>query len=149
MPRQRGRGCTLGEGCRDRGAEALRQGRDAEIEGQRLYARRGMPRQRGKGCTSGEGCRDRGAKAVRQGRDVETEGQRLYVRGGMLDRGAEAVRQGRDAETEGQRLYARGGMPRPVSTAAKPLGSILRLSRGVFSAQDGLRKKLKICPEPP
>jgi hypothetical protein len=38
---------------------------------------------------------------------------------------------------------------KPVSTAAKPLGSVLRLSRQVFSAQDGCRKKFKICPEPP
>ncbi len=35
------------------------------------------------------------------------------------------------------------------STAAKSLGSVLQLSRRVFSAQDGRRKKLKICPELP
>ncbi len=35
-----------------------------------------------------------------------------------------------------------------VSTTAKPLRSILRLSRWVFLAQDGRRKKFKICPEP-
>jgi hypothetical protein len=37
----------------------------------------------------------------------------------------------------------------PVSTAAKPLGFVLRLSSRVFSAQDGRRKKLKICSELP
>jgi hypothetical protein len=35
-----------------------------------------------------------------------------------------------------------------VSGAAKPLGSVSPLSRQVFSAQDGARQKLKICPEP-
>jgi hypothetical protein len=35
-----------------------------------------------------------------------------------------------------------------VSAAAKPLWSVLPLSRWVFSAQDGAAQKLKICPEP-
>jgi hypothetical protein len=37
---------------------------------------------------------------------------------------------------------------KPVYGAAKPLGSVLPLSRWVFSAQDGARQKLKTCPEP-
>ena len=37
---------------------------------------------------------------------------------------------------------------KPVSGAAKPLGSVPPFSRRVFSAQDGARQKLKICPEP-
>jgi hypothetical protein len=36
---------------------------------------------------------------------------------------------------------------KPVSAAAKPLGSVPPFSRRVFSAQDGARQKLKICPE--
>ncbi len=41
-------------------------------------------------------------------------------------------------------------MPRqkPVPAAAKPFGSVPPFSRWVFSAQDGARQKLKICPEP-
>ncbi len=35
-----------------------------------------------------------------------------------------------------------------ISATAKSLGSVLPLSRQVFSAQDGARQKLKICPEP-
>jgi hypothetical protein len=37
---------------------------------------------------------------------------------------------------------------KPVSSKAKTLGSELLLSRQVFSAQNGARKKLRICPEP-
>jgi hypothetical protein len=37
---------------------------------------------------------------------------------------------------------------KPVSGAAKLLGSVLPFSRRVFSAQDGARQKLRICPEP-
>jgi hypothetical protein len=37
---------------------------------------------------------------------------------------------------------------KPVSAAAKPLGSVPPLSRGVFSAQDGAKQKLKIFPQP-
>jgi hypothetical protein len=37
---------------------------------------------------------------------------------------------------------------KPVSAAAKRLGSVLPLSRQVFSAQGGVRQKLKVCPEP-
>jgi hypothetical protein len=36
---------------------------------------------------------------------------------------------------------------KPVSAMAKPLGSGPLFSRQVFSAQDGARQKLKICPE--
>jgi hypothetical protein len=36
---------------------------------------------------------------------------------------------------------------KPVSAAAKPLRSVSPLCRRVFSAQDGARQKLKICPE--
>ncbi len=39
-------------------------------------------------------------------------------------------------------------MRKPVSAAAKPLGSVSLLSRRVFSAQDGARQKLKRCSEP-
>ncbi len=39
-------------------------------------------------------------------------------------------------------------LSQPVSAAAIPLGSVLLLSRWVFSAQDGPRYKLKRCPEP-
>jgi hypothetical protein len=38
---------------------------------------------------------------------------------------------------------------KPVSAAAKNLGSMTLLSRQVFSAQGSPRKKLKICPELP
>ncbi len=37
---------------------------------------------------------------------------------------------------------------KPVSAAAKPLGSVSLFFRLVFLAQDGARLKLKICPEP-
>jgi hypothetical protein len=37
---------------------------------------------------------------------------------------------------------------KPVSAAAKPLGSELQLSRWVFLAQGDARQKLKICSEP-
>ncbi len=37
---------------------------------------------------------------------------------------------------------------KPVSGAAKPLGSVSPLSRWVFSAQESARQKLKIGPEP-
>jgi hypothetical protein len=42
------------------------------------------------------------------------------------------------------------GLPRQktVFAIAKPLGSVSPLFRRVFSAQDGDRQKLKICPEP-
>jgi hypothetical protein len=37
---------------------------------------------------------------------------------------------------------------KPVSTVAKPLGTVFQLSCWVFSAQDGARQKLKMYPEP-
>jgi hypothetical protein len=37
---------------------------------------------------------------------------------------------------------------KPVSGEAKPLGSVLPISRRVFSAQDVARQKLKISPKP-
>jgi hypothetical protein len=37
---------------------------------------------------------------------------------------------------------------KPVSATAKSLGSVWPLSRWVFSAKDGARQKLNICPEP-
>ncbi len=37
---------------------------------------------------------------------------------------------------------------KPVSVAAKPLGSVSPFSRRVFLTQDGGRQKLRTCPEP-